>query len=42
MAALLEADIVIIGHAIIAVHLKTLGQQKLAEMIADEARGTRD
>ncbi|GHD05640.1 hypothetical protein GCM10016234_01950 [Tianweitania populi] len=37
MAALLEADIVIVRHAVITMDAKTLGEQQLGQMKANEA-----
>ena len=42
VAAVFQDDIVVIGHAVIAVHLEPFIQQQFCQMIADEAGGSGD
>ena len=42
MASLLQADIIIIGHAVIAMHSKPFSQKELCQMKTDETSGSGD
>ena len=42
MAALFETDVVVIGHAVVALHPEAVGEQEAGEVKADEACGAGD